>query len=65
MEVLDLTDRFCGPELCAPVVGNVMVYRDNNHITDSYARSMRPYIAEALWPAAGHLAQDTEGTRDR
>jgi peptidoglycan/LPS O-acetylase OafA/YrhL len=52
VDLLDLTDRFCGPRRCMPVVGNVMIYRDHNHITDTYARSLRPYIEDALWPAA-------------
>jgi peptidoglycan/LPS O-acetylase OafA/YrhL len=65
VQLLDLTDRFCGPEQCMPVVGNVMVYRDHNHITDTYARSLRPYIADALWPAAGSLAQHAGEAGDR
>ncbi|WP_253872205.1 acyltransferase family protein [Promicromonospora umidemergens] len=64
VEVLDLTDRFCGPQRCMPVVGNVMVYRDHNHITDTYARSLHPYIADALWPTTGTLAQGAEASRD-
>jgi hypothetical protein len=65
VQLLDLTDRFCSPEQCMPVVGNVMVYRDNNHITDTYARSLYPYIADALWPAADALAQRAGEPGDR
>jgi hypothetical protein len=64
VEVLDLTDRYCGPERCMPVIGNVMVYRDNNHVTDTYARSLRPYIADALWPSAGPTLHDAEAAAD-
>jgi peptidoglycan/LPS O-acetylase OafA/YrhL len=63
-EVLDLTDRYCGSKRCMPVIGNVMVYRDNNHVTDTYARSLRPYIAEALWPSAGATLSDAEAAGD-
>jgi hypothetical protein len=65
VQLLDLTDRFCSPVQCMPVIGNVMVYRDHNHITDTYARSLRPYIAEALWPAAGSAAQHAGEPGDR
>ncbi|WP_051432631.1 acyltransferase family protein [Promicromonospora kroppenstedtii] len=65
VRIVDLTDRYCGPERCMPVVGNVMVYRDNNHVTDTYARSLQPYIAEGLWPKEGPVSGHTEATRDR
>lgn len=46
--VIDLTDFFCGPEKCEQVVGNVLVYRDTSHITDSFALSLQPYLAQAI-----------------
>jgi peptidoglycan/LPS O-acetylase OafA/YrhL len=48
VELVDLTDRYCGSKRCPAVIGNVLVYRDNNHITDTYARSMQPYLAKTL-----------------
>jgi hypothetical protein len=48
VDVVDLTDRFCGPDRCPAVIGNVAVYRDNNHVTDTYARSLTPYLGAAL-----------------
>jgi len=48
IELLDLTDRYCGQDRCPAVIGNVMVYRDTNHITDTYARSLEPFLERAL-----------------
>ncbi len=48
----DLTDAICPTDRCAAVIGGVMVYRDDDHLTSSYARSLAPrldaVIARAL-----------------
>ena len=41
---LDIADRVCGPDLCPAVIGNVLVYLDDNHLTASYATSMAPLV---------------------
>jgi peptidoglycan/LPS O-acetylase OafA/YrhL len=41
---IDLTERFCTDTVCPPVIGNVLVYRDRNHITVSYSRSVAPAL---------------------
>jgi peptidoglycan/LPS O-acetylase OafA/YrhL len=44
--VADLTNWICTPAACPAVVGNVVVYRDN-HLTDSYVRTLAdPLIAQ-------------------
>lgn len=48
VHVVDLTDRLCGTTTCPAVVGNVLVYRDSNHVTDTFMRTLTPYIAERL-----------------
>jgi SGNH domain (fused to AT3 domains) len=53
------TRRFyCRYGFCAATIGNVLVYRDTAaHVTASYARTMSPYIVEAIehaLPAALH-----------
>ncbi|GAA1676462.1 acyltransferase family protein [Glycomyces endophyticus] len=45
---IDLTDHICGPEACAPVVGNVLVYRDDAHLTNTYAATLGPYLGAGL-----------------
>lgn len=44
LSLVDLTDALCGPELCAPIVGNVVVYRDQHHITTAYMATLKPYL---------------------
>ena len=41
--VADLTDFFC-TDRCPPVIGKAMVYFDASHITETYARTLAPYL---------------------
>lgn len=41
---LDMTDRFCDPQLCYAVVGGVPVYYDADHLNLEYVRMLRPLI---------------------
>jgi len=45
---IDMTDYFCDESRCLPVVGNIVVYRDDSHITATYARSLAPILARKL-----------------
>lgn len=45
---VDLTEWICPNDVCAPVIGNVAVFRDDNHLTLAYARSLAPALAEQL-----------------
>jgi hypothetical protein len=45
---IDLTDRFCDLELCSPVGGNVLVYRDTHHITIEYSRTLADPLGERM-----------------
>ncbi|MGE2715895.1 acyltransferase family protein [Mycolicibacterium litorale] len=42
----DLADLFCTAQRCPVIVGNTLVYRDDNHITDEYAQWLAPAIGE-------------------
>ncbi|MEU0269109.1 acyltransferase family protein [Nocardioides sp. NPDC006303] len=46
--LVDMTHLFCGDEVCPAVIGNVIVYRDGNHITSRYARTLAPYLSREL-----------------
>ncbi|WP_328530319.1 acyltransferase [Nocardioides sp. NBC_00368] len=46
--LVDLTHLFCEDRLCPAVIGNVIVYRDGNHITSRYARTLAPYLGKEL-----------------
>ncbi|SET77798.1 acyltransferase family protein [Geodermatophilus poikilotrophus] len=47
VSVVDLTDHFCNSDTCPAVVGNVLVYRDN-HVTDTFARSLAPALGRGI-----------------
>ncbi|MFI5626332.1 acyltransferase family protein [Nocardioides sp. NPDC051685] len=47
--LLDLTDLYCEPTFCRPVVGHVIVYRDDGeHLTLTYTRTLAPYLGRAI-----------------
>ncbi|MDQ1512308.1 MAG: hypothetical protein QOC59_150 [Microbacteriaceae bacterium] len=45
---LPLTPLFCDAQLCHSVVGGVVVYSDSHHVTDTYSRTMGPYLGSAV-----------------
>jgi hypothetical protein len=45
---VDLTSFFCGPSRCFPVVGGVLVYKDENHLTPLFAQTLGPYLLRAV-----------------
>jgi peptidoglycan/LPS O-acetylase OafA/YrhL len=49
--LVDLTDRICPTELCAPVIGNVLVYRQGSHLTKTYVQTLGPALDAALTEA--------------
>lgn len=55
---VDLSDQYCMPEVCPPVIGNVLVYLDNNHVTATYMSTMSDIVEEAL---VSELGWDTSG----
>ncbi|MBI5161998.1 MAG: acyltransferase [Micrococcales bacterium] len=42
--LVEVTDLFCRDGRCPPVIGDVLVYRDAQHLTATYARSAAPYL---------------------
>ncbi|GAB4715774.1 hypothetical protein MOKP125_04320 [Mycobacterium avium subsp. hominissuis] len=40
----DLSDLFCTPDRCPLIVGNTLVFRDDNHVTTEYARLLAPVL---------------------
>lgn len=48
VSLLDLTPWICPDDLCVGVVGNVAVYRDDNHLTRVYSRTLGPSLSEQL-----------------
>ena len=54
--VVDMNSLICGPTMCAPVVGNVLVYSDRHHLTSYYSLTTAPYLEERLLKADKILA---------
>jgi hypothetical protein len=46
--VIDLTRFYCDASTCPVVIGGVNVYRDNNHVTVTYAKTLAPYLFSAM-----------------
>lgn len=40
----ETSDLVCGAEKCPPIIGDMVVYMDNNHLTNTYAESLAPYL---------------------
>jgi hypothetical protein len=45
---LDVAPWICTETRCAVVVGNLLVFRDDNHVTPEFARWLTPVFASAL-----------------
>ncbi len=50
---VDFTDYFCDATTCPAVIGNVIVYKDDNHVTSSYLKTMTPMVEQELRTATG------------
>ncbi|OZM73638.1 acyltransferase [Amycolatopsis antarctica] len=50
---MDLSDHYCRPDVCPAVVGNVVVYLDDDHITATYMRTVAPLIQQEFEDALG------------
>jgi hypothetical protein len=56
--LIDLVPELCPHGLCRAVIGNALTYRDAQHLSATFARSLSPWIAtglrEAGVPSGGH-----------
>jgi peptidoglycan/LPS O-acetylase OafA/YrhL len=46
--IIDPAPWFCTATRCPSVIGNILVYRDQHHITTAYSRLLAPLLGEAL-----------------
>ncbi|WP_269461936.1 acyltransferase family protein [Arthrobacter sp. SO5] len=53
LHLMDLSDFICASGICPAVVGNVYVYKDDNHLTKTYVQSMIPMFEQRLLAATG------------
>ncbi|WP_281166632.1 SGNH hydrolase domain-containing protein, partial [Ruania albidiflava] len=59
VELVDMTDQICPEETCVPVIGNVLVYRQTSHVTDTYVRTLTPDLADRLVPAVDEAVAES------
>lgn len=62
---LDFSDYYCDDEVCPPIIGNVHVYLDDNHVIATYMRSMSPMVEQqidATFAPGGTLVPRDDGT---
>lgn len=48
VSILDLSDLFCDGAVCPPTRNGMVVYSDDNHISESFARSLAPELSDRL-----------------
>lgn len=46
--LINFDDVFCDLENCFPVIGNVIVFRGDNHLTNTFTKTLAPYIEPYL-----------------
>lgn len=46
--VKDLTDQFCGRNVCQAVLNGVIVYKDSTHITSTFSKTLAEPLSELL-----------------
>lgn len=64
--LIDVNHEICPSGLCRAVIGNVIVFRDNQHLTATYDRTLSPWVEPGLKkavlssPAGGSQSGQTE-----
>ncbi|MFB0836417.1 acyltransferase family protein [Arthrobacter sp. E44] len=53
LHLMDMSDFICARGVCPAVVGNVYVYKDDNHLTRTYVETMIPMFEQRLLAATG------------
>lgn len=53
LPVVDLRDVICPRHRCPVVIGNVLVYRDGSHLTDTFAKTAKKLLESRLMRALG------------
>lgn len=57
-DYLDMTDFFCQGSICPGVIGGVLVYRDADHITATYSRSLAVPLERSFDRALGAIRRN-------
>jgi SGNH domain (fused to AT3 domains) len=50
---IDLTRAFCDARRCYPVIGGALVYKDEDHLTPTFAATLAPWLHREVDRALG------------
>jgi len=56
VKVVNANSLICGPKVCTPVIGNILVFSDRHHLTWPYSKSTAPFLEPLLLQANKILA---------
>jgi hypothetical protein len=56
IQSIDPAGWFCDPTVCPVVVGNILLYRDNAHMTPAWSRFIAPLLANSVLAVMGPTA---------
>ena len=45
---IDTSHMFCPDDWCPAIIGNVVAYRDDEHLTQTFARTLAPFFLASL-----------------
>ncbi|HEY1853842.1 MAG TPA: acyltransferase family protein [Solirubrobacterales bacterium] len=48
VQVIDLDEEICPGGTCAAAIGNALTYRDDSHLTATFARTLSPWVEQGL-----------------
>jgi hypothetical protein len=48
VELIDPTPMLCPEKTCPAVIGDALIYRNGDHLTSTYVRTLTPWLAERL-----------------
>ncbi len=60
---LDMNEYLCQENICPPIIGNVLVYRDFHHLTATYSRTLAIAIVQPVMSAMGERTVEIGLTR--
>lgn len=59
---VDMTESFCRDGICPAVIGNILIWRDEHHFTQTYGRTIAPLLAKKLGSLLGSKQRSASGS---
>lgn len=56
---VDYSEHFCDDEICYPTKGNVIIYFDENHITNTYMKTLTPFVTQDVYEILSEISDFT------